>query len=180
VRTAHATVAKPGFMIFIAHQEKSLKLWLKNSNGNNPLGRLFVTSMGTSQLILGLALLGFLLAGCQNESLPPAPLGERAALEQLADAYESLSEQLPVSPSGLTPSGKLKFVEAVFKQAGYDFTATVQALAQVPPETLNTYHKDMMELVLLPNQGLSHEGTVSLYTHKQLPNIVKIKALYAR
>jgi hypothetical protein len=146
----------------------------------NHLESLFVAIIDFRKLVLGFTLFGTMLAGCQNETRPPAPLGERAALEQLASAYESLSEQLPVSPSGLTPNGKLKFIERVFKQAGFDLTATLQALAQVPPEALNTYHKDMMELLLLPAQGLSQEDTAALYTDEQIPSIVKIQALYAR
>ena len=121
-----------------------------------------------------------ILAACQNEIRPAAPLGERASLDKLASAYETLSEPLPVSPTGLTPSGKLKFVQKVFAQAGYDFDATLQALAQTPPQALTAYHKDMMELVLLPSQGLSEQDTGALYGDAQLASIVKIKTLSSR
>jgi hypothetical protein len=124
--------------------------------------------------------LGAGMSACQSEHRPAAPLGERTALEQLASAYETVSEQLPVSPSGLTPSGKLKFVQAVFVQAGYDLNATLQALAQTPPEALTAYHRDMMELVLLPSQGLSEPDTAALHGDAQLSSIKRIKALYNR
>ncbi|KPJ92129.1 MAG: hypothetical protein AMJ53_09990 [Gammaproteobacteria bacterium SG8_11] len=124
--------------------------------------------------------LGIGLLGCHGDRQPSAPLGERAALEKLANAYETLGEQLPVSPTGLTPQGKLKFVQHVFEQAGYDFSATLQALAQAPPETLGEYHKDMMELVLLPNQGLDEKASEDLYGSKLYASINKIKTLYAR
>ena len=120
------------------------------------------------------------LTACESDRRSPAPLGERAALENLATAYETLSEQLPVSPSGLTPQGKLKFVQAVFKQAGYDFTATLQALAQTPPENISSYHQDMMELVLLPNQGLNDQAMEDLYNATQLGSIKVIRTLYTR
>jgi hypothetical protein len=131
-------------------------------------------------LIAYLFTMGIGLSGCHADHGPPAPLGERAALEKLASTYEQLSGQLPVSPTGLTPQGKLKFVQQVFKQAGYDFNATLQALAQTPPESLSSYHKDMMELVLLPNQGLSEQATQDLYSAAQLTSIKTIKTLYAR
>ncbi len=118
------------------------------------------------------------LVACQADHRPSAPLGERVALDKLASAYETLSEQLPVAPSGLTPQGKLKFVQEVFKRAGYDFSTTLQALAQTPSEGLNTYHKDMMELVLLPSQGLSEEAEEDLYDAAQLASIRKIKTFY--
>jgi len=120
------------------------------------------------------------LIACESDHRPSAPLGERAALENLANAYETVSEQLPVSPSGLTPQGKLKFVQAVFEQAGYDFTATAQSLAQTSPENVSRYHLDMMELVLLPNQGLSDQAMEDLYNAPQLASIKAIKTLYAR
>lgn len=118
------------------------------------------------------------LIACQADHYPSAPLGEREALEKLASAYEALSEQLPVSPTGLTPQGKLKFVQEVFKQAGYDFNKTLQSLAQSTPENLSSYHKDMMELVLLPSQGLSEQATKDLYHTAQLASIKRIKTLY--
>ncbi|WP_455209999.1 hypothetical protein [Kaarinaea lacus] len=118
------------------------------------------------------------LIACQADHRPPAPLGEREALEKLASAYETLSEQLPVSPTGLTPQGKLKFVQEVYRLAGYDFTATLQALAQTSPENLTSYHKDMMELVLLPNQGLSQQAAEDLFNATQLASIRRITTLY--
>lgn len=122
--------------------------------------------------------LAAVLFACQDSNLPPAPLGERAALEQLASAYDTLNAQMPTSPSDLTPKGKLKFVQTVFKQAGYDYTATLQNLAQIPLENTTTYHKDMMQLVLLPTQGLSDQDTKTLYDDIQLSSVIKIKALY--
>jgi hypothetical protein len=139
------------------NQETSLKLWV------------FV-----------IAALGVSLAGCHSGHRPPAPLGERAALEKLASAYDTVSEQLPIAPTGLTPQGKLRFVQQVFDQAGYDFSATLQALAQTPPGSLGTYHKDMMELVLLPDQGLSEQAAEQLYSAEQLASIKTIKALSTR
>jgi hypothetical protein len=131
-------------------------------------------------LIAFLVAMGMGGSGCHTDQSPPAPLGDRATLDKLASAYETLSGQLPVSPSGLTPQGKLKFVQKVFKLAGYDFNTTLQALAQTSPENLSPYHKDMMDLVLLPNQGLSEQATQDLYSASQLTSIKIITSLHSR
>ena len=120
------------------------------------------------------------LYACQASTQPPAPLGERAALEKLANTYESLSQQLPASPAGLTPQGKLKFVQDVFKKAGYSYTGTLRALALTAPENLNANHKDMMELLFMPHHGLSRQDWKTLYSNEEIASIEKIDALLAQ
>ena len=123
-------------------------------------------------------LIGITIYGCQPDQRIAAPLGERAALEQLAGAYESLADQLPLAPTELAPQGKRKFVEDVFKKAGYDFGFTLSALAQVSQENLTPHHKDMMELLFLPHRGLSKEDREKIYSQQELAAITKIEALY--
>jgi hypothetical protein len=121
------------------------------------------------------------LSACQPATpLSPAPLGQRQALEKLADAYNDLSRRLPTSPSGLTPQGKLKFIQDVFKKAGYDYGGTLKSLAQIPRESVNTYHKDMMELLFLPHQGVSRPDLKTLYSDEEIKNIEKITALLSQ
>ena len=127
-----------------------------------------------------LVALSIVLSACQPEAQPPAPLGERQALEKLASTYETLSERLPVAPAGLTPQGKLKFVKDVFKNAGYDYTHTLHSLAQVPRQTVNSFHKDMMELLFLPHKGLNRQDFKTLYSDKEVASIEKINALMAQ
>ncbi len=125
-------------------------------------------------------LIAIALTACQSDTRPAAPLDDRAALEQLANAYDSLRDQLPVSPAGLTPEGKLKFVEQVFQQAGYDYGKTLQEAAQVAPQNLTDYHRDMMQLLLLPNQGLSEADGKTLYNESQYANIEKVNRLHTQ
>lgn len=120
------------------------------------------------------------LTACQNNPRPPAPLDDRATLEKLANAYDSLRDQLPVSPSGLTPEGKLRFVEQVFQQAGFDYGKTLQDASQVSPQNITDHHRDMMRLLLLPNQGLSEENSKTLYNESQYANIEKVNRLYTQ
>lgn len=122
-------------------------------------------------------LLSWPLVSCQSHSQPPAPLGERQALEKLAKAYDDLSERLPVSPTGLTPEGKLAFVRKVFDRAGYDFTGTLYAFAQLRRDTLNNHHRDMMELLLLPSQGVKESDLAKLYSKAEFASIEKINHL---
>ena len=125
-------------------------------------------------------LLFIILSACQSDTRPPAPLGEHAALEKLATAYDSLRDQIPVSPSGLTPEGKLRFVEQVFQQAGFDYGKTLQDASQVSPQNITDHHRDMMQLLLLPNQGLSEENSKTLYNESQYANIEKVNRLYTQ
>jgi hypothetical protein len=120
------------------------------------------------------------LAGCQDEpKLGPAPLDTRQTLEQLAGAYNDLAQQIPTSPSGLRPKGRKKFVEDVFKTAGFDYLLTLQALAKVPKERFTQYHTDMMELLFLPHRGLANAQKEELYSKEELTAIVAIeKAAY--
>lgn len=119
-------------------------------------------------------------SGCQNNAPSAAPLGKKEVLQQLADAYKNIEEKLPVAAGGLTPKGKRKFVEDVFKQAGYDFAKTLQALSNIPQGNINTYHKDMMELLFLPQRGLSRADFKRLYSEPELDAIHKIESLFSQ
>lgn len=127
-----------------------------------------------------IALSAALLACQPAPTQPPAPLGERQALEKLADIYNELSQHLPVSPSGLTPKGKLKFVRDVFKKAGYDYDGTLQTLAQTAPQAVTAHHRDMMELLFMPHQGMEKKDLETLYNNEEIANIEKIAALLSQ
>ena len=103
------------------------------------------------------------LVGCGEALKPAAPIGDLAVLEQLAEAYRQTSEQVPVQPRGLRPEARKQFVQQVFAAAGYDYGATLAALAQ-GVDAANQQHRDLAELLLLPVSGLADEAAAGLYS----------------
>lgn len=116
-----------------------------------------------------------LSVACGKPAGQPAPAGDHAALEQLADAYRATAEQFPVAPQGMQPQGKRQFVEQVFVRAGYDYHATLAALAAQMDAT-NPDHRDLAELLLLPRKGLADEQLGELYTTTERQALLTIEA----
>lgn len=113
--------------------------------------------------------------GCESpQQLPAAPLNDRAVLEKLATAYKNMSGSLATNPARLRPQARLKFVNQVFTQAGYDYSLTLEALAAVPRDTIGQYHKDMRELLYLPHYGLKLDEVKDIYTQRELQAIRQI------
>jgi hypothetical protein len=127
----------------------------------------------TRFVIASLFILG--LEACSNETQKPAPLGEHAVLEQLAKAYDAVGEQYPVRPQSMPPKGRREFVERVFRQAGYSYSATLLAMAQPGADTTNQEQRDLAELLLLPAKGLSDEGLDTLFTDDELLAVKRVK-----
>ncbi len=97
-----------------------------------------------------------LLSGCNSKPVTPvaAPLGDNAVLEKLASAWEKLSDtRLAVSPASLPGDGRKQFLEQVFAEAGYDYSATLKQLASQPLDKGNQTYIDMAELLLLPHRN---------------------------
>jgi hypothetical protein len=127
-------------------------------------------------LHIGVIASALLLCACGgDDALPPAPPGERAVLEQLAESYEQVSDQLPTRPSSLTPDARHKFVTEVFRKAGYDYSRTLIALGE-SYQPADVLHRDLMELVFLPVNGLPPGGLGELYSDEEIVAIGKIKA----
>lgn len=110
------------------------------------------------------------MTGCNSGGTSKAvPVGDRAALEQLADAYRTIAEGLPSNPLNQLPEDRRRFVEAVFREAGYDYTATLKQLGQQhgldPAQAL---HRDLAQLVLLPTSGLVREDLEKIYGTQEL------------
>jgi len=126
-------------------------------------------------LLLVAGLLNF--AGCgsshQNQH-GAAPLDDKKALEQLAAAYEKASESIPVSPVQLRSEARKQFVEQVFNEAGYNYSATLQALAKTNPEAITQYHKDMKQLLYLPHYGIPFEEVKQIYSEQEIQAIQRI------
>jgi hypothetical protein len=134
----------------------------------------FIKSRPVIKAILGLLVITALGSCGDEKALKPAPLGEHATLEKLAQSYRQVSANLPTSPTGLTPEGRRKFLEQVFHQAGYDYSATLIALAKVPPADINQNHIDLKQLLYLPHYDKRLKQLSDLYSEEE---IAAIKAI---
>lgn len=126
---------------------------------------------GVLPTILALVLL---VACTQEQHFGPAPLGDKATLEKLADAYRKTALNLPVSPPGLTPSARRKFLEQTFHAAGYDYSATLIALSRVTKPDVNQYHRDLKQLLYLPHYDNRVQDLSDIYSKEE---IAAIKAI---
>lgn len=108
------------------------------------------------QKIIISMLLSALLVACGNEpkTLTPAPLGDRMVLEKLAKSWEKISnENLNTTPMSLPGDQRKRFVEMVFTDNGYSYSATLHALATQNFDKSNQVYIDMAELVLMPHRN---------------------------
>jgi len=94
--------------------------------------------------------------------------GDRAVLEQLADAYRAVADEYPVQPSGMRPEGRRQFVQQVFQKAGYDHRATLLALAAAGTGKATQEHRDLAELLLMPYRGLAGDELEKLASGDEL------------
>ena len=125
-------------------------------------------------LLLMVSLL--VLSACDNGTPKPAPIGDHAALEQLADAYRTVAQQYSVQPASMRPAGKKKFIEGVFTAAGYSFSATLKAFANQDLDATNQDHRDLAELLMLPHKGLADSDMMTLYSTEELAAIRSIQS----
>ena len=118
-----------------------------------------------------------LLFSC-NSSQPTqyeaAPLDSKPALEKLASSYNSVAETIPVSAINLRPAARKKFVSQVFNEAGFNYSATLQALSKVQASSVTQYHKDMQQLLFLPHYKTRFEEIKDIYTAEEVKAIEAI------
>ena len=108
------------------------------------------------------------LVACEKQKAAlPAPLNNVSSLEELAAAYEELSEQIPTSPVNLAPKARKKFVVQVFEKAGYGYSEPLQSLAKVNRSEVTKFHRDMQELLFLPHYGLQNQIKQEIYDEQQ-------------
>lgn len=117
------------------------------------------------------------IAGCDTGASDKAvPLGDRAALERLADAYRTIAEGLPSNPLNQLPEDRRRFVEAVFREAGFGYAVTLKQIGQRhgldPAQTL---HRDLAQLVLLPASGLVREDIEKIYSAEEVVAVERIQ-----
>jgi len=126
-------------------------------------------------LLMVLAMSG--LFGCNNSGpRTPAPIGDHAALEQLATAYRSVADGYPVQPTSMRPKVKKDFVQRVFTTAGYHYGATLSAFANQGVDITNQDQRDLAELLLLPLRGLGEEDMKKLFSAEELQAIRILQA----
>jgi hypothetical protein len=111
------------------------------------------------------------LSACGNGSLKSAPIGDHAVLEQLADAYRNVAQQYPVQPASMRPAGKKKFIEEVFRAAGYSFSASLLTFAKQGVDVTSQDQLDLAELLMLPHKGLTDSDMTMLYSTEELDAI---------
>lgn len=122
-------------------------------------------------------LIPFLLLAC-GQQLPSiaAPPGDYVALEKLATAYRQVARDYPVQPRSMRPAGRKEFVQRIFQAAGYDYTASLQALAGQGVNIAKQDYRDLAELLLLPHQGLDDDAKEDLYSADELKAVRTIEA----
>ncbi len=116
-------------------------------------------TFSTFSRLTGAAVLLMSIAACDMAGLPKtaAPIGDKAALEALAKAYQSVQEkqQLSMSPLSLPPDARKKFVEMVFAEGGYNYSVTLHKMAEGTLNAADQNTKDLAELLLMPHRSSS-------------------------
>ncbi len=125
-------------------------------------------------LVVILALLN--ITACSRGDLPPSPIGDKAVLEKLANAFRDEANRFAWSPRDQTPSSKRDFVENVFAAAGYNYDKTLAHLAANKLESGNQLHRDLVELVFYPTNGISQDDIAKIYDDNEVAAIQKIKS----
>lgn len=116
------------------------------------------------------------LAGCSDGEPTAAPRGDSATLGKLAASYERVSSQFDSNPHQLPLKERKRFVEFVFRDAGYSYAATLKALARDASDSkpFDQQRRDLAELLILPHQGQS-PGDAGIYSQEQLRDIEAIQ-----
>lgn len=125
-------------------------------------------------------LLCVILSGCGGKEAPqqPAPIGDKAVLEQLAGEYEKLAENIPVSPWRLQPAQRKDFVERVFAASGYSYSATLHRLAEGGWSQDDKNATDLVELLFMPHTDINApEGLKGVYSEQELADIRKVQRM---
>lgn len=135
------------------------------------------SALHTLAKMLVLVVATHLITACSMdaESVLPAPHGDLATLEKLADAYRDMANTLNQSPVQQIPSDKRAFVEKVFSKAGYNYNATLIAFAADELDPADPRQRDMAELLLFPTIGVSEIDLAKLYPGPELAAVEKLK-----
>lgn len=129
--------------------------------------------------VLLIPLLLSMVACSDNSTKVAAPLGDKAALEKLAKAYRIIEEkqQFDGSPLSLPPDQRKKFIEMVFAEGGYNYSATLHTLAENKLNVIDQNIKDMAELLLIPHRA-SAMAMEDIYNAQELKDIRVIESKF--
>lgn len=131
----------------------------------------FAKVMSVAFMLLG-------VAACDSyDNKVAAPLGDKAALEKLAKAYLHVEEeqQLNSSPLSLAPEMRRKFVDRVFAESGYSYSATLHSLAESKLNVVDQNIKDLAELLLMPHRA-SVVAMEDIYSAEELKDVRAIES----
>ncbi len=131
-------------------------------------------------LRMGWLLLCVAVTACAGNDGPrqPAPIGDKAALERLAAEYEKLADNLPVSPWKLQPAQRKDFLERVFADAGYGYTATLHSMAAGGWSAEDQNAKDLAELLFMPHTNINaSEGLKGVYSEEEMADVRKVQKM---
>lgn len=142
----------------------------------NELRTRFASGMAHVCTILALTTL-LAISSCNShiDALPVTPMGEQTALENLAAAYRTQAENLPVSPVSMHPQARKTFIISVFTKAGYSYHKTLYALANLTPAQINQHHRDLAQLLKLPHHAVATDIKPALYSTEELNALDKIE-----
>ena len=104
-------------------------------------------------------------------------VGKKRLLEAKEELQKKRKLQTDVTSSiNVTDiaEARKQFVEQVFNEAGYNYSATLQALAKINPDAITQYHKDMKQLLYLPHYGIPFEEVKQIYSEQEIQAIQQI------
>lgn len=120
------------------------------------------------------------LAACAaDDEGRAAPLGDQKTLERLEASYNRIGETLPTSPLNMSMRDRKRFVQAVFQDSGFDYRATLDAMARADMKPNQPYVKDMAELLMLPHRSTgTNERIEDVYSEEELADVRAIQAKF--
>jgi hypothetical protein len=130
---------------------------------------------------IGVALVGLvMLAACSTADEPgkPVPIGDKAALQHLANEFTKLAQNVPVSPMRLPPAKRKDFVVKVFAESGYSYSSTLHELAAGGWDVNDQNAKDLVDLIFMPHTNISpSQGLEGVYTDQELADVRKVQRM---
>ena len=129
-----------------------------------------------SLLLLGL----LLLTACSTADEPgkPVPIGDKAALQRLADEYTKLAQAMPVSPLRLPPAKRKDFVLKVFAAGGYSYSSTLHRMAAGGWDVNDQNAKDLVDLLFMPHTSIdAGQGLEGVYSEQEMADVRKVQKM---
>lgn len=146
-----------------------------------PYSRRVSADRGKVMLRMGLILLGLtMLTACSTADQPgkPAPIGDKAALQRLADEYTKLAQNVPVSPMRLSPDKRKDFLVKVFAASGYSYSSTLHRMAAGGWDVNDQNAKDLVDLLFMPHTNISpSQGLEGVYSQQEMADVRKIQRM---